>query len=119
MQQLWNLCFNRYITSQPCNHDYKFLYVLLSETAIISFNLFQSTDISLLNFLSWLFVDLQSWSSFEESTIPFDPFLAWGLSEDFKMKEADLDTRSSSFVTTKPHEFGSLDSLHELPVLME
>ncbi|KAI3811186.1 hypothetical protein L1987_20904 [Smallanthus sonchifolius] len=29
--------------------------------------------------------------------------------KDFKMKEADLDTRSPAFVSTKPHEFGSLD----------
>ncbi|KAJ0928833.1 putative Arf GTPase activating protein [Helianthus annuus] len=74
----------------------------------------------------------QSWSSFEESTTPFesvytksgeqvpvqdpllaDPFLAWGISE---VKEADLDARSTPFVSTTPHAIGPLDSSTEIPV---
>ncbi|KAD3068400.1 hypothetical protein R6Q59_017590 [Mikania micrantha] len=77
----------------------------------------------------------QSWSSLEESTTPFesiytknmdhvpvqdhvvaDPFLAWGISENFKMKEADFDTRSAAFISTTPHAIGS-DSSTEPPVL--
>ncbi|KAF5812076.1 putative Arf GTPase activating protein [Helianthus annuus] len=75
----------------------------------------------------------QSWSSFEESTTPFesvytksgeqvpvqdpllaDPFLAWGISE---VKEADLDARSTPFVSTTPHAIGPFDSSTEIPVL--
>ncbi|XP_076909762.1 putative ADP-ribosylation factor GTPase-activating protein AGD14 [Bidens hawaiensis] len=61
----------------------------------------------------------QSWSSFENSTTPFksvytksseqvpvqgplvaDPYLAWGISENLKMKEVDFDTSSTLFVST-------------------
>ncbi|KAJ0798002.1 putative Arf GTPase activating protein [Helianthus annuus] len=78
----------------------------------------------------------QSWSLFEESTTPFesvytksgeqvpvqdplvaDPFLAWGISENYKVKEADLDVRSTPFVSTTPHAIGALDSSTEIPVL--
>ncbi|KAI7755104.1 hypothetical protein M8C21_025974 [Ambrosia artemisiifolia] len=64
----------------------------------------------------------QSWSLFEESTAPFesiyrseqvpvqdplsaDPFVAWGVSENFKVKEAEF------------HAIGSLDSSTEVPNL--
>ncbi|KAK9055551.1 hypothetical protein SSX86_026635 [Deinandra increscens subsp. villosa] len=78
----------------------------------------------------------QSWSSFEESTTPFEsiytknseqvpvqdplvanPFLAWGIPENFKMKEAVFDTGFAPFVSTTPHPIGSLDSSTELPNL--
>ncbi|KAM0072710.1 putative Arf GTPase activating protein [Helianthus debilis subsp. tardiflorus] len=77
----------------------------------------------------------QSWSSFEESTTPFesvytksseqvsvqdplvtDPFLVWGISENYKVKEADLDARSTPFVSTTPHAIGPLDTSTEIPV---
>ncbi|CAH1432107.1 unnamed protein product [Lactuca virosa] len=64
-----------------------------------------------------------SWSSFQESSTPFqdplavDPYLAWGISENMKMKQADVDARPASFLNTTPHVIGSLDSSNELPVL--
>ncbi|CAI9297577.1 unnamed protein product [Lactuca saligna] len=64
-----------------------------------------------------------SWSSFQESNTPFqdplavDPYLAWGISENMKMKQADVDARPASFLNTTPHVVGSLDSSNELPVL--
>lgn len=78
----------------------------------------------------------QSWSSFEESTTSFksiytksseqvpvqdssvvDAYLLWGMSENFKMKEADLDATPASFLSSTPHAIGSLDSSIELPVM--
>ncbi|XP_023768508.1 probable ADP-ribosylation factor GTPase-activating protein AGD14 isoform X2 [Lactuca sativa] len=64
-----------------------------------------------------------SWSSFQESNTPFqdplpvDPYLAWGISENMKMKQADVDARPASFLNTTPHVIGSLDSSNQLPVL--
>ncbi|XP_024966993.1 probable ADP-ribosylation factor GTPase-activating protein AGD14 isoform X2 [Cynara cardunculus var. scolymus] len=78
----------------------------------------------------------QSWSSFEESTTSFesiyiktseqvpvqdpsgvDVYLPWEISENVKMKEADLDTRPAPFLSTTPHAIGSVDSSIELPVM--
>ncbi|KAI3772723.1 hypothetical protein L6452_03916 [Arctium lappa] len=78
----------------------------------------------------------QSWSSFEESTTSFksnftksseqvpvqdpsvaDAYFPWGMSETFKMKEADLDATPAPFLSTTPHAIGSLDSSIELPVM--
>nr|XP_043620761.1 probable ADP-ribosylation factor GTPase-activating protein AGD14 [Erigeron canadensis] len=76
----------------------------------------------------------QSWSSFEGSNTPFesiytkssqqvpvqdplvaDPYYAWGVSENFTMKQADFDARPASFST--PPAPGLLDSSNEFPVL--
>ncbi|XP_071688611.1 probable ADP-ribosylation factor GTPase-activating protein AGD14 [Rutidosis leptorrhynchoides] len=78
----------------------------------------------------------QSWSSFEESTTHFDgsymkgseqvpvqvtqvadPYLAWGISENFQINQADWDTRPPSFLNTTPHALGSLNSSSQLPVM--
>lgn len=71
----------------------------------------------------------QSWSPFEESNTPFqsiytiqdpsfvDPYLSRGISENFKMKQADVDAGPASFLTTTPHGIGSLDLSSEIPVL--
>lgn len=70
----------------------------------------------------------QPWSPFEESKqniytsnqVPVqessfvDPYLAWGISENFKMKQADVD--APPFLTTTPHAIQSFDSPSELPV---
>lgn len=78
----------------------------------------------------------ESWSSFEEPTpleiihtksskqIPVqdslvadDPYMAWGIPENLKMKQADLDTtRSAPFLSTTPFAIGLLDSSSVLPV---
>ncbi|KAL4571773.1 hypothetical protein LXL04_018538 [Taraxacum kok-saghyz] len=65
----------------------------------------------------------QTWNAFEESNTHFesiytskqvqvqDPYLSWGISENMKMKQADVDAGSTSFVSTTPHAIPQADVL--------